>query len=1356
MLSVGDREIDLEVAVHDPAATVADLLVALSGHVGRATGLRIDGVNVPSKTVLVASGLRPGTALSLASADDSPPATTGADHEMQILVVGGISAGTIQGLPPGSSILGRDAACAVRLASRTTSGRHAAVSVHGGAAVTVVDLGSASGTWIDGCRTETDQVLLPDSIVALGASLVRVAPRCWRESAVVGPPLVDGRQPFHRPPLSAYLPEPAPLVPPTTEFRSDDRPRFGWASALVPLAGGLVLARFVDPRLALFTLLGPAVLIGQWVEERRRHARTAVNASAARQVSLADFARDLQAAGLAETRRRHSIHPDPALLGHEIESLGLALWSRRPGHSAFAEVVVGSAPALAWTPLTTRVAEKAAADTLARARLPFGCPATVGLTLGHHLGFAGARTGSMAVARWVLLQLAAHHGPADLRIAIVCAAAAAPEWEWTAFLPHTAAPRGMDRRLLATGSVEVAEVVESIAADRAHLVVFVDGAGLSEAKAISAALVAVAATTVNLGASRRALPGRCTTVVELEGPDGWAQMTTDGSPPQAILATGIDPLCARRWSRRLGGLADPEEVGSGTSPPTAARLLDLLGLEPTVLEVSRRWLVNRGAATPIGCSGGPEGIESVVLDLVADGPHALVAGTTGAGKSEMLRTFVAGLAVSFSPDQLVLLLVDYKGGAAFAEAARLPHVLGVVTDLGPEEAARALQSLEAEMRRREGVLAELGLRDLASHPAHRPGSRPPGIEPLPRLVVVVDELAALVAELPSFLDGLVQLAGRGRSLGLHLVLATQRPGGVVSAAVRTNCAIRCCLRVPDEADAVDVVGSPRPAYLDRRQAGRAFLRRGAADLVEVQVALVGGRQPGREAMVTVEPATFGPAIPSPRTVDQEDGSDLAILVDACCAAAFQGGILPPLPLWLPPLPPALPAVELPHQADEIVFGLADDPTHQRRLPLTWANRQGPLLAFGSGSGPAGALQAVARMFAARFDPSCIHVYVLDLAAQGLADLEDMAHVGAVIRPGEQERLHRLIQRLADKLSRRQAGVGHPSGPQTLLLVDGVAGLRSMLDGVGGMAALDSLERVVVDGPAFGMFCAVAADRLAAIPSAWAAAASSRLAFRCADPLDLLALGGRRVDQSRWPDGRCLDLTSGLIVQIATEQWVGPAQSQGGGPTVGPEPILILAEQVGLSDVLAACPAYAGPDGLRLPLGIDGRNLGVAVARLRPGHPFLICGPPGSGRSTALATMAAAARAAGCEVVGADAFLGPRIAAAAEGDSPLVVLVDDADRVSDPGGILANLAASKDGNVSLVAAVPPEAVRSAFGHWTVDLRRAGAGLVLRPRSDLDADVLGVPLLPRWPVTLSTPGRGVLVSDGEPIPIQVATA
>src|SRR5690606_10999555 len=203
------------------------------------------------------------------------------------------------------------------------------------------------------------------------------------------------------------------------------------------------------------------------------------------------------------------------------------------------------------------------------------------------------------------------------------------------------------------------------------------------------------------------------------------------------------------------------------------------------------------------------------------------------GKSELLRTLVTGLALRLPPSELSLLLLDYKGGSSLGECAALPHTTGLVTDLDPHLAERVLVSLRAELHRREAVLARVGARDVRDHAG----------PDLPRLLVVIDEFRVLAEELPDFLGGLVRLAAVGRSLGVHLVLATQRPAGVVSADLRANVNLRIALRVRDAADSLDVLEVPDAAGLPEGRPGQALLRTGAGPPRRIQVARAAAARP---------------------------------------------------------------------------------------------------------------------------------------------------------------------------------------------------------------------------------------------------------------------------------------------------------------------------------------------------------------------------------------------------------------------------------------------------------------------------------------------------------------------------------
>ena len=320
---------------------------------------------------------------------------------------------------------------------------------------------------------------------------------------------------------------------------------------------------------------------------------------------------------------------------------------------------------------------------------------------------------------------------------------------------------------------------------------------------------------------------------------------------QLDVQDGVSLDHAWRHARSVTAYVDEAAVlPPSTAIPSIVRLpevssdLEDLDEPRTVL---RRWHQASGLRAQIG--RGVDG--TVTVDLREDGPHGLVAGTTGSGKSELLQSLICSLALNNPPERITFLLVDYKGGAAFRECADLPHTVGYITDLTPALVARALTSLGAEITAREELLGRYDVKDLIQLEREHPEAAPPS------LLICVDEFAALTKEVPEFVDGMVNLAQRGRSLGMHLLLATQRPAGVVTGPIRANTDLRIALRVSSADDSRDVIDSPEAARISRRTPGRAWVRRtghGTAELV--QSAWTGARAP----LIGVEDAVRGAAV----------------------------------------------------------------------------------------------------------------------------------------------------------------------------------------------------------------------------------------------------------------------------------------------------------------------------------------------------------------------------------------------------------------------------------------------------------------------------------------------------------------
>ena len=341
----------------------------------------------------------------------------------------------------------------------------------------------------------------------------------------------------------------------------------------------------------------------------------------------------------------------------------------------------------------------------------------------------------------------------------------------------------------------------------------------------------------------------------------------------------------------LAPLRDATSASATTAIPRVVPLLSLFGPEPpTPLSVTSTWSERKpyGLRAPIGM--GPSG--PLFLDLVEHGPHALIGGTSGAGKSELLQSIVSALIHEYPPTRLTFLFVDYKGGAATEVFNTVPHTVGYVTNLDASLSLRALTSLRAELNHRMRLM-EGKAKDLAEMLEKHPDEAPPS------LVIVVDEFATLVKEVPEFVAGVVDIAQRGRSLGVHLILATQRPSGSVNDNILANTNLRISLRMLDASESRTVIGVPAAADIALPLKGRGFAKLGPRDLIEFQSAYTGAALTQEAEVSPVAVHRFG-NVPGPRSGSRTSAPPA---VPAIAPRSIAGGW--PAPLGTPsPRPPA--------------------------------------------------------------------------------------------------------------------------------------------------------------------------------------------------------------------------------------------------------------------------------------------------------------------------------------------------------------------------------------------------------------------------------------------------------------------
>ena len=1264
------------------------------------------------------------------------------------------------------------------------SRRHCEVQIEQGRAV-VCDADSTNGTTIDGVSVGATFVeLRMDQRLRVGGSTLALR----KPAKVPSDDRTDecGRYLIYRSPrVAPQLDDVVLLEPSPAEVAV--RRRFPWVAATIPLVlAAVMVAVLRNPIFAAFALLSPVMVVAQYVGDRGSSRGRHRAAADARRQEVAAFERACANALLMEQATRRRMDPPITRATHDVSFRTSAVWQRAPGHRDHLRVRLGIG--------TVASNVKVRSGTDPPQAVPVDeVPVTLSFVDHRVVGFSG--THRFALALGVLTQLCVWHSPSEVQVLVICAdPASRATWSVVDVLPHLLAhPAAAPRVVVAHGDGDeflawCSQLATAVDPGPPHTLLILDGA-VTEIAAVSD-LVENAAryglTVLALHDVRARLPPECTTAVQIDRSDRAGMDNLTFRPDL------ITTQAAATAARSLAALADADPSIALLQIPDRVSHADLVRSELALdladtdavrrlwssSEVDLRALIGDGAQGPVW------------VDLASDGPHALVAGTTGSGKSELLQTLIASLALANPPSQLTFVLVDYKGGAAFQDCARLPHTLGLVTDLDAHLTTRALCSLEAEVHRRERLLASAGASDITQFDrSHHP-------TPLARLCIVVDEFRVLSQELPEFIDGLVRIAAVGRSLGIHLILATQRPAGVVSADMRANINLRIALRVRDVSDSHDVIETDAAASISAALPGRAIMRTGGGKPCLLQTAYTG--TPPTRGDVPVEVAridpisgsplwTLGPAVDGPR-------SGLQVLVDTVSVVAQDCSKPPPRSPWLAPLPSLLHYAKIDPtrgrdlalgQATQstIFFGQVDLPDRQEQVAIGWNPPIDGHLALVGGprSGRTTAARSIAQSAANHWTSDRLHLYVMD-GSGNLSELGGLPHCGAVVLRDELTRALRLVDRLTATIADRQLRYGASGFPpdvqgllrsddaRVLLVVDGWEIFQEVSNEQAVGELEDRLGQVLRDGGAVGV-SVVATGGRALLSGRVSAHFSSTVALRMTDPADLLMAGLRSTQiPSAMPPGRGLVLPGGQEVQFALPgeaartccSTTTPGCDDPTGTANPPATIGALPGTVSLAELPAAEPnslfVGAGTDApAALPLG-DRGDAG-----------WLVCGPPRSGRSTALASLArslCAGRPVAWISPGTPQVRLPATITRLSHDDPTAVsgwcgqyrngavLIDDLDQLTGmlaENCLLEHLARSRSTGAIICASGTAPDLGNTFRGLAPELRRRQTGILLQPARH-DGDVFGVRI---GPTDRPHPGRGLLVVRGNLTPLQVAT-
>lgn len=1418
----------IDCLVEAPAgASLRELSPSLLQTVGRCEGLLADGSGpLPEDAVVGLPPLVDGAVITIDGAR-----ATRHSAMLELHVAAGPDSGAIYRIGPGEHTLGRSPRAAIRIDDPGVSRLHCVVRV-GPAMVEVRDTDSTNGTYVDGVRVGPQgSGLAPDQLLTIGGTVLHVVVPSGERAACRADG--EGHVAVNRPPRLFVAPAPVSFQAPTPPLGREPA-RFPLIAAALPAVAGLALVLFTGNKSFLFfVLLSPVMVLGTFLTDKVTGRRTARAQQRVYDDELAALDEAISRAVDEQSAARHHVHPGPAALLLTASAPRPRLWERRPGDADFLDVRLGLGD------LAAEVSAGPQRSNATPGELPMmrGVPVTMALRKARVTGIAGPRHRVLAITRVCLAQLTAWHSPRHLGLAILLGdPAVADEWRWVRWLPHLRPADGEDAHLV-VGLDErqltsrVSELVHTLDTRRAQarlgsteaaharaVLVVLDGAhSLRRVPGIVRLLdegPAVGFSFLCLERSSMGLPAECRSTAVVTGEvDTLVRLSGENSVPLDVAADGVSPAWAEVFARSLAPLRDATPEENRAQLPPDARLLDLLpsdGCDPVAIAAA--WSAAPRDSTVI--LGAGAGGAAMRVDLAQDGPHLLIAGTTGSGKSELLQTLIVGLALGNRPDQLSFVLIDYKGGAAFKDCARLPHTVGTVTDLDGELTERALRSLGAELRRRERVLRAAGCKDLDDY-----WSLPLSSTLLPRLVLVVDEFATLAEELPDFLTGLVGIAQRGRSLGVHLVLATQRPGGAVSADIRANTALRIALRVTDPAESADVIDTPEAAFISRSTPGRGVLRLGAGATVHFQAARIGGRQGLQAPATSVRALPWREAGDPPQQRQSSESSgrtDLENVVTAIRDAAHNLAILPVPSPWLPPLPTLVTMDALPESSEWCVpFGLLDVPAEQRRGALVLDLQDGGhLLVAGTAlSGRSTALRTIAGALAARFAVHDVHLYAVEGNAGALASLAELPHCGVAVGCDEPARADRLLWRLSAEVQHRHQALSRagfasvaeqraavPAAermPWLVLLVDGWEAVQAALDEVDHGRPLETLLRLLRDGPAAGLRAVVTGER-GVLTSRLGSLISDRLLLRLADPGDygLAGISAAQIPSSL-PPGRGLLVHGTMPAQVALlapdHRFQAQKASLGniaaaaaeradhGRPDVRARPMRVAALPRTVSRTeLEHAPEPAGCGAFWTPVGIGGDELTpYGVDLLSEGGAFVVAGPSGSGRSTALLTIAHFLRRVGVRVVlvagrrsplsrvpdlaGLVSHVAPHETTELSSlvqtrRGPLVIIVDDVEIVNETPTeqlllslLRAPAAADPATGIGLLLAGSSAAMAAQFRGLTVEARRGGCGLLLGPAGALEADLFGM-----RPAVFDEcpPGRGLLVVGGRGTPVQVA--
>ena len=1015
---------------------------------------------------------------------------------------------------------------------------------------------------------------------------------------------------------------------------------------------------------------------------------------------LADYEQQLQTLRDDQLKTAYFNDPAPEECLNRVKKLDKALWSRTIEDDDYLSVRIGLGDRhSSVTVKVPRISNPIEPDPLvleARrlktryetiSHMPIHLPIKkMGVT-----GIVGPEELRLNTARAVLLQLATHHAPNEVQIMVLFEQSAAKDWLWVRWLPHVW-DEEKSHRFLANDQTtsrnlflyldelidkRKQRLVESTSSDkptfRPDIVIMLAAPSLTENEPIVHRILNegpdLGIFPIFLRESAEQLPQTCRAYVRLSADGGIEKgrvLFLGESSKDRFVPDKVPAYLANQYALAIAPIRLKESQKMGI--PKSVSLLELFGVNRVEdLDLSGRWAISqksgRSLAVPIGVQAGGK-LRTLDLHEKKDGPNGLVAGMVGSGKSVLLETLVASLAVNYHPHRVAFILIDYKGGGMATPFKDLPHTLGIITNLQKGNlATRALTSLRVEAERRQRVFEKLGVNHIDDYQKKYYNNEVD--DPMPYLVIIVDEFAEMKSEEPDIAKEFVKIARLGRALGFRLILAMQKPAGVVDGQIEANTRFRLCLRVAQTEDSQAMLKRPDAAYLAGN--GRAYLQVGANEVFELFQVAWGGAIYDPEGLLQPDPneislvhldGTRDILYQPERSPIQDEISQLSALTNYIVEFSHQNKIKQLPGLWLPPLPERLlldvirPKGEgwngkIWLAADQWlapVVGLLDNPSKQEQtaLRIDFGSTRGHLAVYGEpSSGKTTFIQTLVTSLALTYSPEDINIYMMDFGGRLLKMFEELPHVGGVVIADEEERFNRLLNFILREIETRKKlfGESHVSTlrayreatnkklPALILIIDNFANLLEAHDD-----AEETIIKIARDGGNLGVYLVLTASSVSDIRFRVSSNITQAIALSLVEKSDYNAIVGRtditpapvrgrgliRMEpnplefQTAIPGGGDSDLQRSAslkeLMLSMSDAWQGSRA----------KPIPVLPDSIALSEIVTNTHLENIPDSYA-PLGLYVEDLSIFALSLEDGPNFLVSGPVQSGKTTLLKT-----------------------------------------------------------------------------------------------------------------------------------------